>query len=83
MGLLNLFSKKKQEEKTVYVTGCELVCIKDKCPKFVKMYQHIKNEDGTVKTVEDGRCYAAWIPQLMIEQTTRIIEAINGNKNQK
>ena len=73
--------KRKEVAKPVYVNGCGLICPRDKrCAKWVIMYQKVKNEDGTIKTIEDGRCCYAWLPPLLIEQTTRIIEAINGNK---
>ena len=72
--------KKKQEERVVYVTSCVFNCLKEKCPKWVKMFHHIKNEDGSAKTVEEGRCAEAWLPYLIVEQAERILGAINGNK---
>lgn len=75
-----LFGKKQEEKKAVYVTGCEFHCIQKKCPKWVIMYRHEKQKDGSVKTIEDGRCYAAWLPVLIIEQVDKILGAINGDK---
>ena len=72
-------ARKKEETKPVYVTGCEFHCIKKNCPKWVIMYQRTAEKDGTLKTIEDGRCYAAWLPVLMVELREKI-GAINGYK---
>lgn len=78
--------KKKQEEPRdrIVIMECGLMCPRDekKCPKWVIMYQHIKNEDGTEKTIPDGRCAISWIPVILIELKQEILKGINhGSTN--
>ena len=77
--------KKKEEPRDrIVIADCGLMCPRDekKCPKWVVMYQHIKNADGTEKDVADGRCCFAWMPVLMIELKQEISRGINhGSTN--
>lgn len=77
--MFNWMKKKEEPKDRVFIIDCGTNCPRDekKCPKWVVMYQHIKNEDGTTKDIADGRCAIAWIPVLLIELKQEISRGIN------
>jgi len=75
---MNIFKRRgKKKVPDVAVLNCVYRCLKEKCPWWVVLDTHYK-EDKTGKDMvkTEGKCAIAWIPQLMIE----LKEAIKDGK---
>jgi hypothetical protein len=57
---------KAKEEKSVVVASCVYQCLREQCPQWVILFNHLER-NGTIEAVPEGKCALAWIPAILTE----------------